>query len=146
MTEYTSLREKIAAESAGRKARYAEFETAYAEAYAAGCKAAAECAPTPMVVAEHANPLNDASPVRQAWHVPEGVCGFAWVKIRGGNTSFARWLKKVAKARPSYYGGIEINIREYGQSMQRKEAHARAMAKVLREKLGVEAYADSRMD
>jgi hypothetical protein len=144
--EYGSLREKIAAEKAERQGRYAKFEAAYAEAYKAGCEAAAACTPTPMVVAERSNPLNDLSAVRQAWHVPEGVCGFAWVKIPKGNSSFARWLAKVSKARKSYYGGFEINIREYGQSMQRKEAHARAMAKVLNEKLGVEAYADSRMD
>jgi hypothetical protein len=30
--------------------------------------------------------------------------------------------------------------------MERKEAHARKLADVLREKLGVKAYAESRMD
>lgn len=145
--EYGSLREKIAAEKAERQGRYAQFETAFAEAYEAGCKAGQACTPRAMIVAQHANPLNDASSVRQAWHVPEGVCGFAWVKVAKGNSAFARWLMKTGKARKSYYGGVEINVREYGQSMERKEAHARAMAKALVEKLPeVQAYADSRMD
>ena len=144
--EYGSLREKIAAESAGRKLRYAKFEEAFNEANRAGFAAGEKSKPVPMVVSEHANPLNDASPVKNQWFVESGVCGFAWVKVRNGNSSFAKWLMKNKLARKSYYGGVEISISAHGQSMERKEAHAREMARVLIEKLGIEAYADSRMD
>jgi malate synthase len=74
------------------------------------------------------------------------VCGFAWIKIRPATSAFAKWLVKTGKARPAYGGGLSIWISAHNQSMERKEAHARAMAKVLSEKLGINCYAESRMD
>lgn len=76
--------------------------------------------------------------------VMDGVCGFAWIKI-AGNTSFGRWAKKTGRARNGYYGGLLISASEFGQSMERKTAYARAFAKVLNEN-GVKAYAESRID
>lgn len=144
--QYGSLREKIAAEKVERTARYAKFEAAYAKAVTAG-KAAGEAAkPATMVVTQHANPLNDNSPAVQQWVEPEGVCGFAWVNVTPGNSSFAKWLVKNKVARKAYYGGVDIWVSAFGQSMERKEACASAMAKVLVEELGVKAYANSRMD
>lgn len=131
--------------AASPKLSPAACEALYLKAYEAGAAAAAASVPTPMVVSEHANPLNDASPVKRSWFVSDGVCGFAWVKVRPGNSSFANWLKKNGKGRPDYPSGVAINISAYNQSMERKEAHARAMAKVLSE-AGITAYADSRMD
>jgi hypothetical protein len=144
--EYGSLREKIAAEKKERGARYAQFEAVFNEANRVGFAAGEAAKPQAMIVSEHVNPLNDASPVKGQWFVEGGVCGFAWVKVRNGNSSFAKWLTKNKLARKSYYGGVEISISAHGQSMERKEAHAREMARILQEKLGVEAYADSRMD
>jgi hypothetical protein len=144
--EYGSLREKIAAEKVERLARYAKFEQAFNEANRAGFAAGEMSKPVPMVVSEHVNPLNDASAVKNQWFVGEGACGFAWVKVSPGNSSFAKWLVKNKLARKSYYGGVEISISAHGQSVERKEAHAREMARVLKEKLGVAAYAESRMD
>jgi hypothetical protein len=145
--EYGSLREKIAAESKARKARYAEFEAVFNEANRAGFAAAEAMTPRAMVVASHANPLDDSSPVEKAWYVADGVCGFAWVKVVPGNSSFAKWLVKagIAKGR-AYGGGVSIWISAHNQSMERKETHARVMAEVLRAKLGIKAYAESRMD
>lgn len=144
--QYGSLREKIAAEGVERKARYAKFETVYDKAVIAGREAGEKAAPTPMIVAQHANPLDESSPVTQAWRVNGGVCGFAWVSVSPGNSSFARWLVKNKLARKGYYGGVEINVSAFGQSMERKEACANAMAAVLKAELGVKAYASSRMD
>lgn len=117
----------------------------YMKAHEAGRAAAAVKVPTPMVVSEHANPLNDASPVARQWVVAGGVCGFAWVKVRPGNSSFANWVKKNKYGRPDYPSGVAINVKDYGQSMELKEAYAYAFAKVLSE-AGINAYADSRMD
>jgi hypothetical protein len=144
--EYGSLREKIAAGKIERKAKYASFAAAFAEARAAGLAAGNAKRPVPMIVTQHENALDDNSAVKQQWFVEGGACGFAWVKVRNGNSSFAKWLMKNKLARKSYYGGVEISVHEHEQSIERKEAHASAMAKVLVEKLGVEAYADSRMD
>lgn len=146
LSEYGSLREKIAAESAARKAKYAAFEAAYAKAAAAG-KAAGEAAkPRAMIVQQRASPFNDNSAVLQEWHEPEGMCGFAWVNVSPGNSPFANWLKKNKLASKAYHGGVDIWISAFDQSVERKEACANAMAKVLVEELGVKAYASSRLD
>ena len=149
VSEYGSLREKIAAEKVERQAKYAKFESAMAKASAAGRAAGEAAKPQAMMVVQPSNPLNDNSVPKAMWHVPEGVCGFAWVKVSPGNSPFAKWLAKNKLARKSYYGGVEINISDFGQSMERKEACANAMAKVLNEELagqGLSIYASSRLD
>ena len=144
--EYGSLREKIAAEGKARKERYANFEVVFNEANRAGFAAGEAAKPAAMVVSSHANPLDDSSAVEKQWLVPDGVCGFAWVKVAPANCSFAKWLVKSKLAKGSYGGGVSIWVSSHGQSYERKVAHASAMAKVLSEKLGVKCYADSRLD
>jgi hypothetical protein len=68
------------------------------------------------------------------------------VIVSPGNCPFANWLKKNGSARKAYNGGVQIWIGDFGQSQERKEACARAIAKSLREELGVKAYADGRLD
>lgn len=144
---YGTLREKIAAESAERKLRYAAFAAAYDKAVAAGRAAGEACSPRPMIVTQHVNALDDGSPAAKQWYAAEGACGFAWVKVFPGNCSFAKWLIKqgIAKGR-AYAGGVDIWVSAFGQSIERKQACASAMAKVLVAELGVKAYADSRLD
>lgn len=144
--EYGSLREKIAAEKAERLGRYAKFEEAFNEANRLGFAAGEFNKPHPMVVTQHADPLDDNSPVEKSWFVGEGACGFAWVRVYPGNCSFAKWLVKNKLAHKAYRGGVDIWISAHGQSIERKEAHAQAMAKHLKEKLQVNCYAGSRMD
>lgn len=121
-------------------------EALFQEASLAGLLAGSAHKPTPMVVQQRESAYDDASPVVQSWHVPEGPCGFAWVSVSPGTSSFARWLKKQGHARTdSYYGGVRISISEYGQSYERKVAHAEAMALVFK-KHGVSAYAMSNLD
>jgi hypothetical protein len=146
VSEYGSLREKIAAESQARKAKAAQFEAAFAKAAAAGQEAGKAAQPRAMMVVQPSNPLNDNSVPKAMWHVSEGACGFAWVNVSPGNSPFANWLKKQKLARKAYGGGVDIWISDFGQSVERKEACAQAMAKVLKEELGVNAYAASRMD
>jgi len=122
-----------------------ECQALYDRAFAAGVEAARSVVPQPMTVTQHANPFNPYSEVVFRDVVSDGPCGFAWVVVRPGNSSFARWLRSQRLARPGYNGGVHIWISDYNQSMQRKEAHACAMARVLRDS-GINAYADSRMD
>ncbi len=120
------------------------FEQIYLEGYAAGMEAGKACVPAPMIVGT-AKGLSDQIDYSKPTHfVSQGVCGFAWVHIKG-NTAFGRWAKKTQKARSSYYGGLDIWCSEFGQSMEQKEAWARAFAKVLGSH-GIEAYSTSRMD
>jgi hypothetical protein len=147
--EYGSLREKIAAEKVARVAKYGAFEAAYAKAAEAGRAAGEAKVPRAMMVSQPSNPLDANSLPKAMWHVPEGVCGFAWVNVSPGNSSFAKWLVKNKLARKAYGGGVDIWISAFNQSMERKEACAQAMASVLKAELGeskLSIYASSRLD
>lgn len=123
-----------------------EAAALHQQAHAAGVKAADAHVPTPMVVQEHANPLDDNSPVVRTYEpVMGGVCGFAKIVVTKGNGSFARWLRDTGYGSKNYEGGTMIWVRQYGQSMEKKSAYAEAYAKVLNE-AGVEAYASAWMD
>lgn len=119
----------------------------YAEAHAAGMAAGAAAKPAAMVVGHAASVFgNDIDYSKPTYVVPDGPCGFAWVNVKPGNSRFANWLKKNGLGRrDSYYGGVSVWVREFGQSMTRKEEYAYAFAKTLRAE-GVEAWANSRMD
>lgn len=114
------------------KTQAREFEKLWIKAEMAGIEAAEKLVPTPMVVANK-------------WFVEGGVCGFAWVNVKPGTSSFAQWLKKEKDGYNDYYGGVSISIHRYGQSMEKKEAHARAMAAVF-SAAGFRAASLSRMD
>ena len=122
-----------------------DWPSLYSEAHRAGMDAGSSSVPTPMVVQQHSNVMNDNSPVVQQWNVPDGVCGFAWVVVRPANSPFANWLKKNNLARAHYRGGVSVWVGEFNQSMTRKEAYAAAFAQVLH-KAGLNAHSDSRMD
>jgi len=128
-----------------KRERDKQFELLWKKAKAAGLNAGRNAQVTPMVIGQHANPLDDSSEIKAAWVIPDGPCGFAWITIRPANSSFANWLKRQGLGIKGYYGGLEVSIHEHGQSITRKEAHAHAMAKVLRE-AGINVTVGSRLD
>ena len=111
-----------------------DYNTLYALASKAGHEAALPSKGESVILTDGTN----------EYAMSDYPCGFAWVVIKG-NTAFARWAKSMGLTRPAYPKGLQIRIGEYGQSMTKKEAHARAMAKVLRD-AGIDARAESRMD
>jgi hypothetical protein len=112
------------------------------EAQAAGREAAARHTPTPMGVFNSDLAGNRLGPTEI---VADGVCGFAWVRIKG-NTAFGRWAKKERLAFNDYPSGLLLRLEgDYGQGLERKEKHAEAMARVLKSH-GIDAYAKARMD
>ena len=118
----------------------------YKEAYAAGLKAGKEAIPTPMIVGQPTTPLgNDIDFKKQTYFVSEGACGFAWVNISPARGAFVTYLKSINVGSKGYYGGFEIWVREFGQSITRKEAFAGAFAQVLNS-YGINASAGSRLD
>lgn len=139
-------RDMIEAKAGEREARAAGFAELWARAVAAGNAAAAACVPVPMIVG---SPGADGriDPNRGPVHfVAGGVCGFAWVSVRPGNSAFANWLKANGLARrDSYAGGVAVWVTIGGQSMEVKAAYADAMAEVF-QAAGVRAIACSRMD
>ncbi len=127
----------IAAKNGGAGQLKTDFQTLWEEAQADGYVAGTDATPTPMII-EGYEP------------VMGGACGFAWVNFsmkKGMGRKFGRWLIDNGHAsKDDYYGGCQIWIGEYGQSMARKEAHAHAMAQTL-QRAGIEnAHGMSRMD
>ena len=121
--------------------------TIYSEAHSKGIAAGNACSPTPMVVGQPTTPLgNDIDYSKDTYYVSDGVCGFAWVNIKPARGGFVKYLKENGIGRKdSYYGGYTIWVREFGQSLARKESYARAFADVLTTN-GIKAYSMSRMD
>jgi hypothetical protein len=125
------------------------------QAYIAGINALRECKPTPMVVEQHLNFLDDKSPVTKSYFVEGGPCGFASIIFKANtpvNKQFLNGLKKADLAgidhsvwSKRYTGGFSYWVSEGGQSLQRKEVFAKAFNKVLREN-GITSYVSSRMD
>lgn len=114
------------------------------QAQAAGREAGEACRPVPMAVVA-GDIFGKPLPGAEVEVVEDGVCGFAWVSIKG-NTKFGRWASQQGLTLKDYPSGLLIRLEgNYNQSMQRKEAHARAMVKVLREH-GIDCYVKSRMD
>jgi hypothetical protein len=76
------------------------------------------------------------------------ACGFAWVTIRPATSSLARYLAKIGAGRKAYGGGLMVwnPGKSMSQSITVVEEGAQAFAQVLRERLGVDVRADSRMD
>lgn len=119
-----------------KKMSEAEMQRIFDVAMHAGLNAGNAVNPTPMHLRGGG----------KSFVVSEGACGFAWVTIRPANCRFANFLKKKGLARNAYGGGVQIWISAHGQSIARKEAHADAMAEVIRS-AGIErCYAGSRLD
>lgn len=117
-----------------------------AKAHAAGMAAGEAATPTPMVVYQREHPLDDTSRITKVYApVMSGVCGFAWVTIRPGTSSLARYVRTLRNGGTSYYGGTDYRVHAFGQSYERKMAYARAFAAVL-EEAGFNAYAGGRLD
>jgi len=76
-------------------------------------------------------------------------CGFAWVTVyTDGRSKVGRALMKAGFKKTYGQSGIQMwnPSGHLTQALTAKEVGAEAMARVLRERLGVEAYAGSRMD
>lgn len=76
-------------------------------------------------------------------------CGFAWVTVyTDGRSKMGRSLMKAGFKKVYGQPGLQMwNPSAHGtQALTAKEVGAEAAARVLRERLGVEAYSNSRMD
>jgi hypothetical protein len=82
-------------------------------------------------------------------HGDRDCCGFAWVDVYGvrSNSRLGKTLQSFG-FRKSYTGSLQLwtPCGSPTQSISIKEAGAEAYAKVITEKLGIKAYAGSRLD
>ena len=117
--------------------KHRTFERLHAHAHRAGMAAGMAAQPDPMTVID--------STTGTAWTVPDGLCGFAWVKI-SARGSFARWaLDSGLMRKSSVEPGAFLRVHEFNQSMIRKEAYAKAYAEHLG-RAGIDATYGSRLD
>ena len=117
----------------------------YVEAYEAGMKAGNEVGVPKFVVGTPTTPLGNDIDFKKETFIMDGLCGFAWVTIKPARGAFVNYLKGRQVGSNGYYGGFEIWVREFGQSVDRKTAFARAFADVLN-KYGINASVGSRLD
>lgn len=80
----------------------AKFERIWQLCCESAERAAKACKPTPMFVQQHANVMNDRSPVKQQWIVESGICGMAVVRLPL-NHPFTQHLIKRGYARKNTY-------------------------------------------
>ena len=120
-------------------------QTIYSQAHHKGNAAVEMTTVIPMVVQQRANPLNDDSELIREYFVSDGVCGFASVNVKPANCKFAKFLVANGLGRKAYNGGVSMSVRDFNQSLTKKEAYAYAFASVLNEH-GIKAHVESRMD
>lgn len=116
----------------------------YVEAYEAGLKAGNEVGVQKFIVGD-AIGLSNEIDYSKPTYVLDGLCGFAWVTISPARGAFVNYLKGRQVGSKGYYGGYEIWVREFGQSVDRKAAFAGAFRDVLA-KYGITASVGSRLD
>ena len=115
-------------------------------AHLMGMDAGRDASVTPMVVGSPSTPFgSDIDYSKKTYFVEGGACGFAGVVIKPARGKFVSYLKSIGIGNKHYYGGYYVSVREFGQSLARKEAYAEAYAKILSEE-GMRCYVDSRMD
>ena len=115
-------------------------------AHLMGMDAGRDASVTPMVVGSPSTPFgSDIDYSKKTYFVEDGACGFAGVVIKPARGKFVSYLKSLGMGHKHYYGGWYVSVREFNQSLTRKEAYANAYAKVLSE-VGMRCYVDSRMD
>jgi hypothetical protein len=131
---------KRPAQSAAQK-----WAALHERANAAGLAAAEAAVPVPIVVGKSLGLSNEFDPSAKKYFVSEGLCGFAYVLV-SGRSGFGRWAKaqKLGYS-DSYRGCFALFVRTPSQSVERKEAYARAYVGVL-EEAGLEASYYSRLD
>ena len=122
-----------------------QLQDIYQQAHEHGNLAVKMAFVTPMVVQQRENPLNDDSKVVREYFINDGVCGFASVTVKPANCKFAKFLVANGLGRKSFNGGVSMSVRDFNQSLTKKEAYAYAFASVLNE-YGIKAYVESRMD
>ena len=135
--QFATLRQKIAHEKVQRQAREAQFAADWNAACAAGVRAVDALSVTPMLISGREG----------SYLVEGGPCGFAQVEVRPRNSPFAKWLIRQNLGRSSdYQKCVYVWVSDFGQSMQRKEAWADAVAAFLTAKGYSGVSSSSRMD
>lgn len=123
-----------------------DMQAIWNEVAEAATKAANDCVPQPMGVYSADIFGKQTGPVSI---VDEGLCGFAWVRIKPARGAFIKFLKDNEIGVTSCMGGymISMSLFTHSQSFERKEAAARAAVSVLKKyQVADKIWVESRLD
>lgn len=128
-------------------------EVAWANACQKASEAWLQAKPKPMIVYSTKGLFDDTpDPKQPVYFHSEGVCGFGWIIVKDGRSSFARWLKKHdIGTQSAYYGGRMVSSSDLvpedraSQSYERKCQAVWAAADALRE-AGITVETVTRLD
>lgn len=112
------------------RAETLNYPAIFEKAHKAGLDAGSAHKPTPMTV-RSSGALGTGG--EREYYVPDGACGFAWVRIPDGRSKLAREAKACGFRSDSYYGGVTLWVDHFGQSYERKTQYAKAYARVVEE-------------
>ena len=119
-------------------------ETLYRQANEAGIAAADE-EELPEIKLIDIDFLGNPKPVQHGFTM-QGMCGFAVVHFPN-TTKFAKWMVLEGIAgKDSYHGGLRMNVFQFNQSIDKKEAYAYAFTNVLLENGIKKVWVESRLD
>ena len=122
-----------------------DFAALWSQALQAGQAAMEKVQPMPMIVTEADVITGKALDGGKSYFVAEGACGFAWVKFPKAVGPLYQWAKKAGVGKKAYGGGWQYWVTAGGQSVEWKEAFAKAFAQVFKD-AGHDCYWDSKLD
>ena len=128
---WRSMISKVSADRAfDRELLHSLITDSVANATAEGTRAASTVTVEPIGWVTQQCPSN-----REAFYVHSGICGFAWVNVKGAR-GLMRQAFIDAGFSPSYSGsGLSMWVGAFGQSYDRKRAFANAFVESLRESI-----------
>lgn len=122
------------------------------EARTAATIAFSDHTPTPVVFGQAKSLFGNEIIPGTEEYVADGLCGFAWVRIKPARGEFVKFLKKNGIGNKGVYGGYTISAYDIGcpvssQSMERKEAACKAFVAVIKQYFpDMKIWVESRLD
>lgn len=124
----------------------------FSEASTAATAAFHAAKPNPVIFGQAKSLFSNEMVPGTEEYVADGVCGFAWVRIKPARGEFVKFLKSRNIGDKGVYGGYtisayEIGIPGFSQSMERKEAGCKAFVDVIKKYFpNMSIWVESRMD
>lgn len=125
---FAMVREKSAQRADAKTALTLLVADAYKAAHSAGIAAGIASAVEPIGwITDNTCPDN-----KGALYVSSGVCGFAWVDVKGARGLIRSALIDAGFSESAYKGGLSFWVGAFGTSYDRKSAYADAFARSFR--------------
>lgn len=121
---FQMVREKSAQRAADKSALTALVSDAYNHAHSAGIAAGIASKVEPIGFVTGMTCPSD----RELHYISSGICGFAWVDVKGARGLIRSALIDAGFSESAYKGGLSMWVGAFDQSYDRKSAYADAFA------------------